>query len=111
MPWTNALASISAVARDAVRPGNVAAIGKVLRTTNGFAVSIEGRLQRRRGHARAARRDARVPAPWRKTRSSGLAVGIVAVQGLNILRVISLFYLGQWNRRCSSGRTCTCGRR
>ena len=27
----------------------------------------------------------------------GLAVGIVAVQGLNVVRVISLFYLGQWN--------------
>ena len=28
----------------------------------------------------------------------GLAAGIVAVQGLNVVRVISLFYLGQWNR-------------
>ena len=28
-----------------------------------------------------------------------LAVGIVAVQGLNIVRVISLFYLGQWDLR------------
>ena len=27
----------------------------------------------------------------------GLAAGIVAVQALNIVRVISLFYLGQWN--------------
>jgi exosortase H (IPTLxxWG-CTERM-specific) len=26
-----------------------------------------------------------------------LAIGIIAVQGLNIVRVISLFYLGQWN--------------
>ena len=31
------------------------------------------------------------------TSSSGLAAGIVAVQGLNVVRVISLFYLGQWN--------------
>ncbi len=36
------------------------------------------------------------PAPWRD-RLVGLAAGIVAVQGLNIVRVISLFYLGQWN--------------
>ena len=27
----------------------------------------------------------------------GIAIGIVAVQGLNIVRVISLFYIGQWN--------------
>jgi len=36
------------------------------------------------------------PAPW-KHKLIGLAAGIVAVQGLNILRVISLFYLGQWD--------------
>ena len=26
-----------------------------------------------------------------------MAAGILAVQGLNVVRVISLFYLGQWN--------------
>jgi len=36
------------------------------------------------------------PAPW-KNKLIGLAAGVVAVQGLNIVRVISLFYLGQWN--------------
>ena len=36
------------------------------------------------------------PAPW-KHRLAGLAAGIVAVQALNVVRVISLFYLGQWN--------------
>jgi exosortase H (IPTLxxWG-CTERM-specific) len=29
----------------------------------------------------------------------GLVSGIVAVQGLNVVRVISLFYLGQWDRQ------------
>jgi len=38
------------------------------------------------------------PAPWRE-RFVGLVAGIVAVQGLNIVRVISLFYLGQWNMK------------
>ena len=36
------------------------------------------------------------PAPWRH-RLAGIVVGTLAVQGLNIVRVISLFYLGQWN--------------
>ncbi|HVN35646.1 MAG TPA: exosortase H, partial [Casimicrobiaceae bacterium] len=36
------------------------------------------------------------PAPWRR-KLGGLAIGIIAVQGLNMIRVISLFYLGQWN--------------
>lgn len=37
------------------------------------------------------------PASWRN-RLWGLGAGFVAVQALNILRVISLFYLLQWNR-------------
>jgi exosortase H (IPTLxxWG-CTERM-specific) len=36
------------------------------------------------------------PAPW-KHRLVGLAIGFVAIQGLNIVRIISLFYLGQWS--------------
>ena len=36
------------------------------------------------------------PAPW-KHKVIGLIIGILAVQLLNILRVVSLFYLGQWN--------------
>ena len=35
-------------------------------------------------------------APWR-LRLVGLLVGTIAVQGLNLVRVVSLFYLGQWN--------------
>ena len=37
------------------------------------------------------------PAPW-KHRVAGLAVGIVAIQALNLVRIVSLFYIGQWNR-------------
>ena len=37
------------------------------------------------------------PAPWRH-RLVGIAVGFVAVQAMNLLRIITLFYLGQWNR-------------
>ena len=36
------------------------------------------------------------PAPWRH-KVLGLVIGVIAVQLLNIVRVISLFYLGQWN--------------
>src|SRR4029453_9383364 len=36
------------------------------------------------------------PAPWRY-RVLGIAIGIAAVQILNIVRVISLFYIGQWD--------------
>ena len=36
------------------------------------------------------------PASWR-SKAIGLAVGVVAIQALNLVRIISLFYLGQWN--------------
>ena len=36
------------------------------------------------------------PAPL-KLKAAGIAVGIVAVQAANLLRVVSLYYLGQWN--------------
>jgi exosortase H (IPTLxxWG-CTERM-specific) len=29
----------------------------------------------------------------------GIGAGILAVQALNVVRVVSLFYLGQWNTR------------
>ena len=35
-------------------------------------------------------------ATWRY-RLSGLAIGFVAIQGLNLVRIVSLFYLGLWN--------------
>lgn len=36
------------------------------------------------------------PSQW-KDKQKGIAIGIVAVQGINVVRIISLFYLGQWN--------------
>jgi len=37
------------------------------------------------------------PAPWLQ-KLKGLAAGTVALHGVNLLRIISLFYLGQYNR-------------
>ena len=36
------------------------------------------------------------PSTW-KQKAWGLGLGFIAVQGLNVVRIISLFYLGQWN--------------
>ena len=90
---------------------NVVAAGKVMRSTaNGFAVSIEAGCNGVEATIVLLAAILAFPAPW-SDKLVGLAAGIVAVQGLNIVRVISLFYLGQWKCRCSSGRTCTSGRR
>jgi len=98
IPWTNALAAISAWLVTLFDP-NVAAAGKVIRSSlNGFAVSIEAGCNGIEATIVLIAAIFAFPAPWRD-RLIGLAAGIVAVQGLNVVRVISLFYLGQWNMR------------
>ena len=37
------------------------------------------------------------PAPW-KHKFAGIALGFVAIQSLNLVRIISLFYLHEWNQ-------------
>jgi exosortase H (IPTLxxWG-CTERM-specific) len=96
-PWTNALAAISTWLVTVFDP-NVMALGKIMRsTTNGFAVSIEAGCNGVEATIVLVAAILAFPAPW-KHKLAGLAAGIVAVQGLNVVRVISLFYLGQWNR-------------
>ena len=96
-PWTTALAHVSAALVTWFDPA-VASTGKVLRSTsNGFAVSIEAGCNGVEATIVLVAAMLAFPAPL-KHRIAGIAAGIVAVQGLNIIRVISLFYLGQWNR-------------
>jgi exosortase H (IPTLxxWG-CTERM-specific) len=77
---------------------SVVSAGKVLRSTaNGFAVSIEAGCNGVEATIVLVAAMLAFPAPWRH-KLAGLGIGIAAVQGLNIVRVISLFYLGQWNR-------------
>lgn len=37
------------------------------------------------------------PAPWRR-KLTGMIIGFLAIQAMNLLRIISLFYLGQWSK-------------
>ena len=51
------------------------------------------RLQRRRGDADLPRRGARLPRPWSRA-SPGSALGILAIQIVNLMRVVALFLTG-----------------
>ncbi len=95
VPWTDTLATISASLVKLFDPGVIAS-GKVLQSANGFAVSIEAGCNGVEASIVLVAAMLAFPAPW-KRKVYGLAIGIVAVQGLNIVRVISLFYLGQWS--------------
>src|SRR5438309_1841866 len=95
-PWTAGLARVSAAIAAAFDP-NVVTLGKVLRsTTNGFAISIEAGCNGIEAAILLIAAMLAFPAPW-KHRVVGIVAGLAAVQLLNVVRVISLFYLGQWN--------------
>ena len=96
LPWTEGLARMSAALITLFDP-RVAVHGKVLQsTTNGFAVSIEAGCNGIEAAIVLIAAMLAFPAPW-KHRALGMLAGLVAVQALNIVRVVSLFYLGQWS--------------
>ncbi len=95
-PWTDAVARIATAAMHLVDPG-VRASGNVISATTGsFAVSIEAGCNGVEATLVLVAAMLAFPATGRR-RAAGITVGVVAVQGLNIVRVISLFYLGQWS--------------
>jgi len=96
VPWTNALAGISTWIVT-LFDADVVASGKVIRSvSNGFAVSIEAGCNGVEATLVLLAAILAYPAPWRY-KILGFVIGVVAVQGLNVVRVISLFYLGQWS--------------
>lgn len=98
LPWTEGLARISAALVTLFDP-HVLAKGKILlSTTNGFIVSIEAGCNGIEAAIVLIAAMLAFPAPW-KHRAIGILAGLVAVQVLNVVRVISLFYLGQWDAR------------
>jgi len=96
LPWTEALARISAGIAT-LFDSHVAALGRILRnTSNGFAISIEAGCNGIEAAIVLIAAIFAFPAPW-KHRAIGILAGLAAVQALNVVRVISLFYLGQWS--------------
>lgn len=97
LPWTSLLADVSGWLMTAFDP-NVATAGKVVRSTvNGFAVSIEPGCNGVEAMIVLLAAIMAFPAPF-LYKLTGLWWGFVAIQGMNLLRIISLFYLGQWSQ-------------
>ena len=98
MPWTEALVRTSA-GLITLFDSQVMAFGKILLSgANGFAVTVEAGCNGIEAAIILIAAMLAFPAPW-KHRVLGIAAGLAAVQALNIVRVISLFYLGQWNMK------------
>ncbi|MEQ8516431.1 MAG: exosortase H [Chromatocurvus sp.] len=94
-PFTAILADISAAL---IMPfdDSVTATGRIIRhTENQFAVSIEAGCNGVEAAIVLIAAVVAFPAtPLQKV--SAIVVGFLAIQAMNILRIISLFYLGQW---------------
>lgn len=96
LPWTTLLAKVC-LGLVTLFDASAAAMGKVLwNPATGFGVSIEPGCNGVEACMILFAAILAFPATLRH-KLWGLVLGFVAVQGLNIVRVISLFYLGQWN--------------
>jgi exosortase H (IPTLxxWG-CTERM-specific) len=97
LPFTAGIAKVSVWLVGLFDPHAVA-YGKILESTqNGFAISIERGCNGVEAVIILVSAMLAFPAPW-KHRLIGIGLGFVAIQALNLVRIISLFYLGQWNR-------------
>lgn len=96
LPWTEMLTKAAAFLLQSV-DATVISQGKVLATTKGtFAVSVEAGCNGIEALIILVAALLAFPAPWRH-KVIGIVLGAVAVQALNLVRVISLFYVGQWS--------------
>jgi exosortase H (IPTLxxWG-CTERM-specific) len=96
LPFTAGIARVSVFLIELFDSG-VASAGKVITDIeSGFAVSIEPGCNGVEALIILFAAIFAFPASF-KHKLIGFAIGFVAIQALNLVRIISLFYLGQWN--------------
>lgn len=96
LPWTSHLADVCGWLMQRF-DSQVAVTGKIIRsTTSAFGVSIEPGCNGVEAMIVLLAAIAAFPAPLRY-KLKGLAAGLIAIQALNLVRIISLYYLGLWN--------------
>ena len=95
-PWTGLLVRWSTAILTPF-DADVMSYGRVLQSrSSGFGVSIESGCNGVEAALILIAGMLAFPSPW-KLKLIGIAAGIAAVQAVNVLRVVSLYYLGQWN--------------
>lgn len=97
LPLTSAIADvcvwlIRVFDSDTIAHGNV-----IQSVSTGFAISIERGCNGIEAIIILVSAVIAFPAPW-KYRLLGIGSGFIAIQALNLVRIISLFYMGQWSR-------------
>lgn len=95
-PWTNWLAMASAGIVHLI-DSSVIHYGRVLQSAaTGFGVSIEAGCNGVEAAIVMIAAMLAFPASWLQ-KLTGILIGFVAVQAVNLVRIVSLFFLGQWN--------------
>lgn len=97
LPFTATIAHISAILMQ-LMDGDVRTQGKIIwDITSGFGVSIEAGCNGiEAGIVLVAAMLAFPASLWHKL--AGISIGLFTIQFLNILRIITLFYIGQWDK-------------
>jgi exosortase H (IPTLxxWG-CTERM-specific) len=97
LPFTGLLADVSGWLIMLFDP-NVATEGIVIRSlTNGFAVAIAPGCDGIEAVIILVAAVVAFPSPW-KHKIAGVVIGFFAIQALNLVRIISLFYMGQYSQ-------------
>ena len=95
-PWTGLVAQASAAIVHLFDP-SVISYGRVLQSAKtGFGVSIEPGCNGVEATIVLVAAMLAFPSSW-KMKAWGIGLGFIAVQAVNLLRVVTLFFLGQWN--------------
>ena len=95
-PWTDTVARISGALMRTF-DASITTSGNVIGSSaTPFAVGIEAGCNGVEATLVLVAAMLAFPAPWRH-RVAGIAIGVATVQVLNVIRVVTLFYLGQWN--------------
>ncbi len=97
IPFTEGIAAVSAWLVQ-LFDDQVLSQGIVLRDLeSGFAVAIQAGCNGVEAMIVLVAAMVAFPSPWRH-KLIGIAIGFIAIQALNLVRIISLFYIGQWNK-------------
>ena len=97
LPFTSVVADVSAWIIQ-LFDENVVSTANIIRDkTNGFGVRIERGCNGVEALIILFAAIFAFPAPL-KSKLIGFVIGFFAIQGLNLVRIVSLFYLGQWNQ-------------
>jgi exosortase H (IPTLxxWG-CTERM-specific) len=97
LPFTSFIADVSAWIVQFF-DDNVTSVSNVIRDkTTGFGVRIERGCNGIEALIILFAAIFAFPAPI-KNKLVGFTIGFFAIQGLNMVRIVSLFYLGQWNQ-------------